>query len=509
MMDQGVRMLNSKLPSRKVLVTGVTGYVGGRLVPRLLSVGYQVRVLVRDPQRLQGRPWLSQVEVFKGDVFQADTLGPAMEGVDAAYYLIHSMGSSVDFQQRDIIAAQNFGAAAKSARIKRIIYLGGLGDPQADLSPHLRSRHETGSALREAGVPVTEFRAAVIVGSGSLSFEMIRYLTERVPIMVCPKWVFTRIQPISIEDVLDYLTAALETSESAGQIIEIGGSDVVTYGEMMLGYARVRGLKRYLLPVPVLTPRLSSYWVHWVTPVPASIAQPLIEGLRNEVVVHSSNAQDLFPQIHPVDYLTAVKRSLTNLEENNVETIWSDALASSQGDLLPVYFRQEQGLLIEGRQKVVSAPPVEVFRVFSSLGGERGWLALNFAWRLRGLLDRLIGGVGMRRGRRHPEVLRVGDAVDFWRVEAVEANRLLRLRAEMKVPGKAWLQFESTPVEDGHALLVQTAFFAPKGLPGLLYWYVLYPIHAVIFGRLVQRIKEKAEEEFSSALVAGKLSGGV
>lgn len=303
-----------------ILVTGATGYVGGRLVPHLLKEGYRVRLLVRDAKRLQGRPWLGRVEVAEGDVLDPDTLAPALEGVEAAYYLIHSMSGDVNFHQRDLTAARNFGEACKAQSVERIIYLGGLGDPLADLSQHLQSRHQTGEALRQTGVPITEFRAAVIVGSGSISFEMIRYLTERVPLMICPRWVYTRIQPIAIRDVLNYLVAALETPESAGKIIEIGGSEVITYGDMMLGYAEIRGLKRILLPVPVLTPQLSSYWVHWVTPVSASIARPLIEGLRNEVIVRDDQARQLFPHLELWDYRTAVEMALSDLDASQVET---------------------------------------------------------------------------------------------------------------------------------------------------------------------------------------------
>jgi len=335
-----VSQLDQDSPVQNILVTGATGYVGGRLVPRLLEAGYNVRLLARDVHRLGGRSWLERVELIQGDVLQPESLPAAMDGIDAAYYLIHSMSDSADFHERDLVAARNFGAAAKGADVGRILYLGGLGDPQADLSQHLRSRQQTGQALREAGVPVTEFRAAVIVGSGSLSFEMVRYLTERIPVMICPRWVFTRIQPIAIEDVLRYLAAALETPESAGEIVEIGGAEVLTYGEMMLGYAEVRGLRRYLLPVPVLTPRLSAYWVHWMTPIPAAIARPLIQGLRNEVVVRSDEAERLFPDIEPIGYQAAVQRALETVEAGRVETIWSDALTSSRGDVPPVYLAQ-------------------------------------------------------------------------------------------------------------------------------------------------------------------------
>lgn len=489
-----------------VLVTGATGYVGGRLVPRLLERGARVRVLARDPARLADRPWIDAVEVVKGDVLDPASLAAAVDGVGAAYYLVHSMASHDNFRERDRGAALAFARFAGFAKVGQIVYLGGLGDPASDLSEHLRSRQETGDALRQAGVPVTELRAGVIVGSGSLSFEMIRNLTERVPLMICPRWVYTRTQPIAIRDVLDYLVAALDRPAARGRVVEIGGADVLTYGEMMLGYARVRGLRRLLLPVPVLTPRLSSYWVHWVTPVPASIARPLIEGLRNEAVVRDGAARELFPEIVPLGYEAAVRRALARLEGGASETRWSDSLASSHGDRPVVLFKLEEGMVRERRERVVAASAGDLFAVFTSLGGDRGWLAWNFAWRLRGVLDRLIGGVGLRRGRRDATALRVGDAVDFWRVEAVERGRLLRLRAEMKVPGRAWLQFEAVdepgPGGAPRARLVQSAFFAPKGLAGLLYWYALYPIHGRIFDRLATRIGELAAVRARGATAA-------
>jgi uncharacterized protein YbjT (DUF2867 family) len=423
-----------------------------------------------------------------------------MQGVDAAYYLIHSMSGSADFHERDLTAARSFGEAARVAGVQQIVYLGGLGDPDADLSQHLRSRQKTGEALREAGVPVTEFRAAIIVGSGSVSFEMIRYLTERIPVMICPRWVYTRVQPISIRNVLEYLVAALETPESKGEIVEIGGLEVLTYGDMMMSYADVRGLHRVLLPVPVLTPRLSSHWVHWMTPIPADIARPLIQGLRNEVIVRDDKARRLFPNIQPMDYRSSVRLALANLEASQVETAWSDALVTSQGDASPVVLTTQDGMIIEQRQRLVQATPGVVYRAFTGLGGERGWLYANWAWRLRGLMDRLIGGVGLRRGRRHPDDVRVGDALDFWRVESVEPSRLLRLRAEMKVPGDAWLQFEARPQSEVETLLVQTAFFAPKGLSGFLYWYVLYPIHGLIFSGMIRNLARRAETDRTSML---------
>ena len=478
------------IDSPLILVTGATGYVGGRLVPRLLAAGHRVRCLVRDPARLEGRAWLNEVELAQGDVLQTDSLVAAMRGVRVLYYLVHSLGSGSDFSGRDLLAARNCAAAAKAAGVERIIYLGGLGDPQANLSPHLRSRQETGVALRAAGVPVTEFRAAVIVGSGSVSFEMIRYLTERVPVMICPKWVFTRTQPIAIRNVLDYLVAALECPASVGQVLEIGGRDVLTYAGMMTGYACARGLKRRLLAVPVLTPRLSSYWVHLVTPIPANIAQPLIKGLGNEVIVRNDTALRLFPNIQPLDYATAVRLALEKLDTHGVETAWSDALTSSQGDQTPVTLISSEGMIIEQRQRLVPAPVDAVYRSFARLGGARGWLYMDWAWQVRGQVDRFCGGVGMRRGRRDPKALRAGDTLDFWRVERVEPGRLIRLRAEMRVPGRAWLEFKALPQADGQTLLTQTAFFDPKGLCGLIYWYALYPVHALIFSGLIRRIAQ-------------------
>jgi uncharacterized protein YbjT (DUF2867 family) len=488
--------MDIRLP-HKILVTGATGYIGGRLIPRLLDSGYSVRCMVRDSTRLQGRPWLSDVEVVKGDVLASQSLEASLQSVEVAYYLIHSLSAGNDFSERDVIAAQAFSQACFQAGVKRIIYLGGLGDPTTKLSEHLRSRQLTGDALRNAGVPVTEFRAAVIVGSGSLSFELVRYLTERLPVMICPWWVYTRVQPIAIRNVLDYLVSALETPASIGQIIEIGGEDVLTYGEMMTGYAKVRGLRRWLIPVPVLTPRLSSYWVHIVTPIPATIARPLIEGLHNEVIVSNDTARLIFPQIHPMDYESAVSAALNRLQVGEVETAWSDALITTQGDIPPVILTTHEGMVLEHRQLMVETSPENVYRTFSSLGGEKGWLYMNWAWQLRGVLDRLVGGVGMRRGRRDPVSVRIGDALDFWRVEAVEPGHLLRLRAEMKVPGKAWLQFQAKPQPDGKTLLSQTAFFAPKGLLGLLYWYGLYPIHRLIFSGMIRKIAEHTHKHLT------------
>jgi uncharacterized protein YbjT (DUF2867 family) len=485
-------------PKRLILVTGATGYIGGRLVPLLLAAGHDVRCLVRDSNRLLGRSWHSSVEIVEGDVFRPDSLAAAMQGVDTAYYLVHSLGGGADFHQQDITAASNFGAAARAAEVKRIIYLGGLAEASSGLSEHLRSRQQSGDSLRLGGVPVTEFRAGVIVGSGSVSFEMIRYLTERVPVMICPRWVYTRTQPIGIREVLAYLSQAIEVPDSTGLIIEIGGSQVITYGAMMKIYAEVRGLSRWLVPVPFLTPRLSSLWVNLVTPIPSVIARPLIEGLRNENIVRDPVARRLFPGINPVSYRTSVERALAVLDASNIETTWSDALSTSQGEASPVVLTNQEGMIREHRQLRVAASAAEVYAVFSGLGGRRGWFFMDWAWRVRGWMDRVAGGVGMRRGRRDPDQLRVGDALDFWRVEMIEPDRLLRLRAEMKVPGKAWLQLHVLSRDDGMALLSQTAFFAPKGLMGWCYWYLLYPFHALIFSGMIREISRRAENNHST-----------
>ena len=480
-----------------VLVTGATGYIGGRLVPRLVEEGHRVRVLVRSESRARSRAWSEQVDVVVGDALSPQALSKALTGVDTAYYLIHSMSKRANFHELDVGIARTFGQEARKAGVRRIIYLGGLGDPNAKLSHHLRSRQETGEALREGGVSVTEFRAAVVIGSGSISFEMIRCLVERLPIMVCPKWIYSRIQPIAVDDLLEYLVSAVNVPESAGLTIEIGGKDVTTYRGLMLGYAEARGLRRLMLPVPVLTPRLSSYWVHWMTPIPATIAAPLVEGLRNDVVVTNANrlADTLFPNIRPLGFASAIRSVTRDLDEGRMDTSWSDAGGAAAELERPVRLESRQGMIVERRLHRVAAPARDVYRVFTGIGAKRGWYFANWAWRFRGTVDRLLGGAGLRRGRRHPDDLRVGDALDCWRVEDLEADRLLRLKAEMKLPGRAWLQFEVRETQDGATRLEQTSAFSPKGLAGLAYWYGLYPLHSWIFGGLAKAIARRAEHQ--------------
>ena len=476
-----------------ILVTGATGYIGGRLVPRLIDDGYCVRVLVRSRERARSRSWSNQVEVAVGDVLNPHDLATALDGVDTAYYLIHSMSKGSSFHELDVQAAEAFGHAAKAAGVGRIIYLGGLGESEAELSRHLRSRQATGQALQASGVAVTEFRAAVIVGAGSISFEMIRHLVERLPIMICPRWIYSRIQPIAVDDVLDYLVSALTTPESEGLTIEIGGKDVTSYQGLILGYAEARGLRRLLLPVPVLTPRLSSYWVHWMTPIATGISEALVEGLRNDVVVTNHLARRLFPHVRPRDYASAIAMVMTDLEAGRIDTSWSDATGPAVEPEIPVQLESREGMIIERRHRRIEAPARSVYRVITGIGAARGWFFADWTWRIRGMLDRLLGGAGLRRGRRHPDDLRVGDALDFWRVEDLRTDRLVRLRAEMKVPGRAWLQFRLAEAPDGTTHLEQTAAFIPKGLAGLAYWYGLYPVHSWIFGGLARAIARRAE----------------
>jgi len=473
----------------RVLVTGATGYIGGRLVPRLIAAGHTVRVVARDSARLHGR--FAQVEIVEGDLFDAASIRASLENVDIAYYLVHSMTRGRgDFAENDRKAAAIFAAAACDAGVKRIVYLGGLGVEGQALSHHLRSRHETGAVLRSTGVPVTEFRAAMIVGSGSASFEMMRYLTERLPVMIAPKWVDTPCQPISVRDVLAYLVAELDRPSHDNVVFEIGGADVLSYKQMMVAYARIRGLRRKLIVVPFFTPRLSSGWIHLVTPIPGSVARPLVDGLRNKVVVHDDRARRAFPQIVPVGYDLAVHRALDRYSTVGPETTWFDAFDVRA---LPGNFAgTAQGMLIDRRLRRTTASARALFAVFTSLGGTRGWLYADGLWELRGVLDRLVGGFGTRRGRRHATDLRVGDAVDFWRVEAFETDRLLRLRAEMRLPGYAWLQFEI--IDDlGATAIRQTAFFDPHGALGYLYWFSVLPFHEVIFGNMARRIAQEAE----------------
>jgi uncharacterized protein YbjT (DUF2867 family) len=475
---------------KRVLVTGATGYIGGRLVPRLLAKGHQLRCVARNPSRLEGRPWPG-VEVVPGDLEDVASLARVLYEIDVAYYLVHSMAGGQAFRERDRSMALAFGTAAAEAGVQRIIYLGGLGDPEHVRSKHLVSRQEVGRCLAAGGVPVIEFRAAVIVGSGSASFEVIRHLTERLPVMIVPTWVNTRCQPIGIRSVTEYLVEALEHSTAEG-IYEIGGEDILSYREMMLRYASIRGLHRLILPLPVPLPQLSARWVDLLTPIPYRIAQPLIESLQTEVVVRSDRARATF-HAQPTGYDYAVQLALTRLAEDSVQTTWASSLASvTQDEPEAEVLGSHEGMFLDRHWRRIRASPGRVFDAICSLGGEEGWPAGNWLWQLRGLMDRMVGGVGMRRGRRHPRELRVGDPLDFWRVEALEVPHLLRLRAEMKLPGCAWLQFEVRPDPVG-ARVEQTAFFEPRGILGYLYWFSVLPFHRFLFPGLIDAIRTKSE----------------
>lgn len=470
-----------------VLVTGATGYIGGRLVQRLLERGFRVRVMVRDVELARARDWADRVEIFQADLLEPVSLGPALRGVSVAYYLVHSMCGGPDFASRDREAARNFVAAAGA--VDQVIYLGGIL-PSAEVassnSSHLRSRAEIGEILRRS-LPVTEFRAGPVIGGGSASFEMVRYLTERLPAMITPKWVLNEVQPIAIRDALSYLVEAAGRLDTLG-VIDVG-AEPVTFKEMMETYAEVRGLPRLIVPVPVLAPSLAALWVGLVTPIPNCLAIPLVEGLVRPVVADTTRARDLFPGVNPSSYREAVARAVARTDAGEVVTRWS----MSGGSGGPrVRLEDREGIVREMRTRYVDASVGDVFRAFSSLGGERGWRVWSWAWKVRGLIDQLVGGPGLRRGRRDPRVLYPGEALDFWRVEEYQPSSLLRLRAEMKVPGRAWLQFEAIPERRG-TRLVQTAFFAPTGFLGWLYWYGIYPLHSRIFSDLVNAIARDAE----------------
>ncbi len=448
-------------PVSAILLTGATGYIGGKLLARLESSGRQVRCLARRPELLTSKA-SRQTEVVRGDVLDASSLPAAMQGVRAAYYLVHSMGSGAEFEEQDRTAAQNFATAARDAGVERIIYLGGLGSGD-ELSRHLQSRHETGDVLRGAGVPVIELRASIVIGSGSLSFEMVRALVERLPIMVTPRWVRSEAQPIAIEDVISYLLAALDLPAGVSRIFEIGGADRVSYGDIMREYARQRGLRRLMIPVPLLTPHLSSLWLGLVTPVHARVGRQIVDSLRNSTVVHDPSAMEVF-SVRPVGMRQAIARALA-------------APSSTQ--------------IVDSRSVWVAASPEDAFRPIRRIGGQTGWYYGTWLWRLRGAIDLMTGGVGLRRGRSDPEWPAVGGFLDFWRVEACEPGRKLRLEAEMRVPGKAWLEFEVEPDGAG-SIIRQTAIFDPRGVGGLLYWYVLYPAHRLIFRGMLRALARAA-----------------
>ncbi|MER6522268.1 SDR family oxidoreductase [Streptomyces sp. NPDC001553] len=534
------------MTSLRCLVTGATGYIGGRLVPELLDAGHQVRCLARSPEKLRDHPWAGRAEVVRGDVVDPRSVGDALRDIDVAYYLVHSLGTGSGFEDRDRAAARIFAEQAHAAGVRRIVYLGGLtptGVPIRELSTHLRSRAEVGEIFLASAVPATVLRAAVIIGSGSASFEMLRYLTERLPVMVTPSWVGTRCQPIAVRDVLRYLVGSATMPPEVSRTFDIGGPDVVTYEEMMRRYASVAELpKRLILRVPMLTPRLSSHWIGLVTPVPRRLARPLAESLRHEVVCEEHDIAEYVtdPPGTPFGFDQALALALQRVRDANVVTRWSSAsLPGAPSDPLPTDPDWAGGSLYEDKRGLdVDASPAELWRVVEGIGGENGWYSFPLAWAVRGWLDRLVGGVGIRRGRRDASRLRVGDSLDFWRVEEIEPGRLLRLRAEMRLPGLAWLELRAEPDPDtapepaagartdtdhapgrtakatattGTATAArsryrQRALFHPHGLLGHMYWWSVSPFHAVVFGGMARNIARAAERQPPTP--AGRPEGG-
>jgi uncharacterized protein YbjT (DUF2867 family) len=483
---------------RLALVTGASGYIGGRLVPQLLNAGFRVRCLARNPTKLRDQPWRDRVEIASGDAANADDVVAAAQGAELAYYLVHSIGSG-QFQRKDLETAQAFARGAKTAGVDRLVYLGGLYPEHEDLSPHLASRKDVGEILLNSDVPTVALQAAVILGSGSASFEILRYLTERLPVMVTPRWIDTRMQPIAVRDVLRYLVGAADIPREVNRAFDIGGPDVVTYRQLMQTYARIAQLRRrVIIPVPVLTPALSSLWIGLITPVPSGIARPLVDSLIHEVVCkeHDIATWVSDPPEGLIGVEQAIDLALGRIREYDVTTTWSSADSlGAPSQPLPTDPEWAGGsLYVDERECVVNASQENVWRVIEGIGGRNGWYSWPFAWAIRGVIDRAAGGPGLRRGRRHPYDLAIGDALDWWRVEEIEDYRLLRLRAEMRLPGLAWLELVVGADDDGRTRFRQRAIFHPHGLAGHVYWWCIAPFHGRIFGGMQRNIARAAEK---------------
>ena len=484
--------------ARLALVTGATGYIGGRLVPRLLAEGFDVRVLVRSPEKLRNIPWALQVDIREGDLQDPLAVAAASQDVDVVYYLVHSMGQKGDFEQRELDCAHNVAASAKAAGVSRIVYLGGLHPEGVELSKHLRSRSEVGEILQASGVPTLTLQAGVIIGSGSTSFEMIRHLTDVLPVMTAPKWVGNKIQPIAVRDVMHYLLAAADVPASVNRAVDIGGPEVLTYMEMMNEYAVEAGMrKRAILKLPVLTPYLASQWVNLVTPIPRALAVPIIESLQHDCVMknHDIDAVIAPPAQGLLPYRRAVHLALGKMKEGDIETSWQNSsVEGAPSDPLPSDPEWAgHKVYLDARSRHCAAPASALWSVIEGIGGEHGWYSMPMAWAARGFADKLVGGVGLRRGRVHPDKLKVGEALDWWRVERVDYGTYLRLRAEMRVPGLAWLEMTAESQPDGSSIYHQRAVFFPRGLAGRLYWLSILPLHGVIFSGMARRITAAAE----------------
>ena len=483
---------------KKVLVTGASGYVGGRLIQELLLKKFSVRVMVRDPRKISGQPWFSQVEVAQASAENPAELDKALAGIDTAFYLIHSINTGTNFDETEARIARNFAEASERQSVGQIIYLGGIANDK-NISKHLKSREQTGISLASTSVPVMEIRAGIIIGSGSASFEMLRHLTHRLPIMTTPKWVLNRTQPIAIRDVLWYLVQAGSLKKSVSGIFDIGGPEVLTYEEMMQTFAKISGLrKRWIVKIPVLTPALSSLWIGLVTPVPTSIAKPLVNSLISEVVADPARSLDQLipkPKQGLLPLATAIELALTKISAHDVLTRWSDAntptapWARAQSD--PAWAGEKT--FVDSRVRITRVSQQAVWEAIEKIGGEHGWYGSDFLWYLRGLMDRMIGGVGLRRGRRDPDHLHVGESLDFWRVEEIIPGQKLRLYAEMILPGKAWLQFEVSEA-NGQTRVIQEAIFSPRGLGGQLYWVAVAPFHTLIFPKMLKNIVKEASK---------------
>ncbi|MDP4589266.1 MAG: SDR family oxidoreductase [Candidatus Nanopelagicales bacterium] len=492
--------------TQRCLVTGATGYIGGRLIPRLLEEGVTVRVLVRHPERIAQHPWYNQVEIVSGDADDPKICEAALKDVDVAYYLIHAIGSAGDLEKNERHTATVFSEAAKSNNVERIIYLGGLqNDPK--LSPHLRSRAEVGNIFLGSGVPTISFGAAVIIGSGSLSFEMLRYLTEILPAMITPRWVRTKIQPIAIRDVLRYLVEARNLPEGINRTFDIGGPDIMTYQKMMQGYARVAGLrKRLILPINILSPGLSARWIGLVTPVPKKIARPLVDSLKTEVICAEYDIKQYIPDPPEglLGFEDSVAIALTRIREANVTSRWSSASRPGEpSEPLPTDPEWAGGSLYTDDRYVPSSSTSEsLWKIIEGIGGQNGWYSFPLAWETRGLIDRFFGGPGIRRGRRDPHRLLAGEIVDFWRVEECIPGDLLRLRAEMHMPGLAWLELRVEQNDAGETLYHQRAIYHPKGLAGHMYWWSVWPFHGFVFGSMTRNITKAAAQLDAEKLLA-------